>query len=386
MARAQEVPLASGTNPGTVIFGDGIPKNNPPGVLSLRAECGVLYVASDGDDVNGDGSQTNPYATLARTWTHIAANPKPLGYAVMLPGCLWEENVPLPPPNTTLWGRGLRSELRAVGGGPITWTEGGTDAGLISFRDLSVSAVITGRNGGNLNLAFYDALVTGSITRVGTLSFDGAYGYPTLTNIAILNIINSRVKNASLAFTYDSTGGTNGLATTKPHLIEGGLWGTIQYTSDDPTYELRVIGAVATQVRALQSAVIRLSATRVRSNLDSVDAASLIEFDMPVQREELSYTGSGRFRLAEIVETDPIGAGIVETNITVCVPRHEAGTRFDRIWISFDKPGFFGSYVSNTDSDVVVHVVPPPGAPAANVFVLIKPRLRCTSITMSVKP
>jgi len=375
MAAGDALPPATGTTPGVVILGEGVPKNNPPGVLALRSECGVFHVAEDGDDIAGDGSLTNPFKTLTKAFAVITANPKPGGYEVVLPGCPWEENVGIPPPGTRLRGHGQRSYLTNIGGTPLTWQEGGTDAGLITLEDLAISANLTGRDGGDFNVDVNHAWVYGSFARLGGVKFDSVAAYPALSNIHSLEVRNTRTRGASLQFTYSPSAGGNGLGPTG-HLVDGGSWGSIVYNSEDASNELVIVGATMITARADGAAVVRVRASRVTGNLVSNDGGSLIEYDQMVHRGTPSYLGSGRFSLSEILQTESYVPGFIDSNVTVCVPRHPAGTIFDRVFVNFSRAGFGYEYVSNTDSDVVIRIIPPPGpVPAFTATYLIRPRL-----------
>lgn len=375
MALGDILPPATSTTPGVVTLGGGIPKNNPPGVLSLRGECGVLYVAPDGDDVGGDGSQTNPYATLLKAFAYATANPLPGGWEVNLPGCTWEEDPPLPPPGTRLRGHGSRSILRGVGGGPIAWAEGATNAGTLYLEDVHAHLNLVGRNGGDFNLVARHGALTGAIARLGTVKLDSLGAYPTLGNILSLQVTNTQTRGVNLTVSYAPSGGVNGLG-APGHLVDGGSWGTITYNSEDNTNELHVIGAEMNVIRAEQQATIRTRASRVVQNVISNDAGTLVEYDQMIHRMTPGFLGAGRFSLSEFICSETIPANFVDSSFTVCVPKHPIGTVFDRIFVSFERAGYQYEYQSNTDSDIQVRIIPPaPNLPAVEAHFLVRPRL-----------
>lgn len=365
MAKGDAPLPASPSQTGIVQLGTGV--KQAPGLLALAPQAGILFVALSGDDTLGDGSQGNPYRTLTKAFAVMAAAPLAAGYQVHLPRLAWAEDAPLPPDRTVVVGQG---GSLAGASGPLAWTEGGSDAGVIELRDVAIQIQATGRNGGNLNLRFRNCAVSGEIVLAGTVEFDGCSAYPTLTNVNSLQILNSRAGAVNLVWATATATASNGNVSS--HTIEGGSWGLLSFTSDDVSVACLLLNLQATQIRAANLAQVKLR-NSYAPQLVSVDSSSLISADAI---EPSTYTGIGGFRLPQVAVqgTFPVSNDGSAKQVVLAVPR-QPNRILDRVTAFFPALGYQVRVDSYTETTITLTVQPPGVVAAAFPFqCLVYPR------------
>jgi hypothetical protein len=383
MAKWRALPAATTSQQGLVEAGHGIAVPSP-GTFDQVVATGQLWVDPNGNDTTGDGSSGNPFLTLTHTFAYIVAHPLTAGYDVYMPPVNWEENVALPPPNTTLVGSDQDATfLSAVGGSPLSWVQTIGQESVLEFRNMGLLASITGGNAGgsSLELLFYHAFVVGTLTLIGSITLDGS----TFFNSTFVNCGNVVITNpaagatlaadANLSFSYDPVSGTNGTFTPGLTLL-GGTWNSIAYSATATGAPLEIIGARVQNVTAQDMATIQCRATRVMGQLNAQDPSALIEYDMPSVHYTPTFAGSGSFKLAEFAIIKTLPMGFVSGNVTVPIPTSGYGSsQIPDVLGQSNLPGTIITYVSNTSATLTVYVQtnPSPAPSAFQITLLVKP-------------
>jgi hypothetical protein len=376
MAKWRSLPVASTTQQGVVQAGHGIQVPST-GTFAQAVATAQLWVDPNGNDTTGDGSFGNPWLTLSHTFTYIVANPLSNGYIVHLPPGSWEEAVPLPPSGTVLKGSDVaQSSLAGVSDVPLVWTQSVGDVRALTFRDLVLSADITGGNasGSSLALTFQRcSLSTSELTNVGSVLIDDCNPLPTFTNCGSVTIQNCAGYAAGLNLAYDPLTATNG-SFSPGLLLLGGQWGTVSYTVTESGANLEIIGARAQNVQGTGPATIQCRNTRVLGQLNA-GVGCVIEYDMPSVNNTPTFAGSGSFKMAEYIILKTISPGFTAGPVTVPIPTDAFGGNLTDVIGSSDLPGTIVTYVSNTTTTLTVFVDPgtSPTSSALHLVLLVKP-------------
>jgi hypothetical protein len=372
VSKAQALPQATSSQAGVGTQGAGLSRA-VAGVFALVPVPFTFWVHPTGSDDAGDGSQGNPYRTLGKAFAVIAAGSSTLGWVVMLPPGVWEENVGLPPPNTTLRGAGSdRTLLRGPGAAALTWTESG-NPGARALEDLALFANLTGEDGGNLPVRCTRVAPAGTFTNLARLVFDGCSSLPTLVNQGALLIRNHQTPTPpALSFTYDPVTATNGAGPLGSR-VEGGAWGAVLYEATDPGADLELVGVRATSIETRGQGIARVRSSRVVTLLRAQDASSQVEYDGPLVDELPAFTGAGVLRPASLLLRHTFLAGFVEGDVTLALPNLGGLVDASAVFTSLNKPGGEVSFVSSTATSLTLHVKPPTGAPAFQLRALVCP-------------
>jgi hypothetical protein len=276
------------------------------------------------------------------------------GYSVFLPSGAWVEDIPLPPPAARIVGQG-RSRTTLTGtAGTLAWLEAAASTGLRTFEQLTLDADVTGRDGGDLTLEFFDCAVPGTLTLIGRLLMCRCSSAYTLVNCANVHVTDPiDVSAVNLGLTYVPSAGTNGTGALLSE-IDGGTWANIDYDSEDVLVPLHVRSAwVSNSVRALTSASIKLTGSHA-AGLIANDVGTSIEYDGPVGKTAPTLIGAGTFKTAEFLLARDVAENFGTGDIAMAIPKSAIVP--DSTFISASIPGVEASFVSSTDSSVTVHV------------------------------
>ena len=375
MGKMQALLLATATQQGVLRVGAGL-HLPAPGVIDAIPSLSDLWVDSGGDDTNGNGSITSPFATLSHAFAWAVAHPLASGYTVHLPAGNWQEHVGLPPPNTCLVGEGmLRTVLSDVAGAPLVWTEGVGDPGVRYFNGLWLVADVSGRDGGNIALVAFQCRFQSTLTLLGQLTMDGCDGdYSNLVNCSNVTVSNPRsTPSTSFNLSYDPLAGTNGPGAVYNE-IRGGQWGGVQFNSQDPTVILYVLGArVSSGILAYNAANIQAISTSTPS-LTANDAASEVGYDGPVNDVSPTFHGLGTFRNAELVLKKTVPMNYGTGDVTIPVPKQASVLPLKNVFVMVDLQMVDVTWVSSTASSITLHVIPTAALhPAYELRILVKP-------------
>ena len=371
MGKFRSIPSGTSAQQGLLQVGHGL-RSPSAGLVNQVVSSGQLWVDFTGSDGTGDGSQGNPYATLAATFAFIIANPLVTGYEVRLPSGDWQETVGIPPTGTTIVGGGIRNTLLSNGvGGNLTWTQVLTPIAL-EFRNLTIKVDLSGVDLGDLRALFTSCAIVGTFTLVGESGYIGCTGLPTFVNCQTVTILSPQETVSNLSFSYDPLTATNG-SSTPGLLIQGGQWGIIAYTATDPSAPLKIVGAEVGTLDVGGLAIARCRATRVLTTLNAIAATSAIEYDLPVSVGSPIFAGFGTFKLVEFLLSKLMAPGSGEVDVLLPIPRQPTAGPIRNVYAQSDLPSTFITYVSNTDTLLTVHVKPLPGNPAYTFTLLCKP-------------
>lgn len=368
MAKMHALPLATAAQQGIAKISKGLQLESD-GVVGALRPISEIWVDPLGSDTVGDGAIGNPFQSIARAFSFILAHPLLDGYTIHLPAGSWQEDIGLPPPNTRFVGAG-ETRTRLSGVSSLAWLEGLNDAGALFFEDLTLVADISGRNGGNISVAFRNAALVGQLTLIGSLDFDACSGpsFSNLTNCSNVRIRNARTNGSTtLSLTYDPLTGTNGSGAVLNE-VDGGSWGVIQYTSTDADVPLLISNAQVAAVQAVGSATINVIGSKV-GTLHADSASCSIDYDGfsgPI------YGGLGTFSSKELLVKTTVPANFDSGDISIPIPKQSTNS-LKNLFFSSDLPGPSFSYVSSTSTSITVHVLGASSVhPAYELRVLVK--------------
>lgn len=325
--------------------------------MSCQTATGRLWVDTHGSDTDGDGSITNPFATIAKAFETIVASPIPGGYTVYLPPGEWHETVTIPPPNTRIVGAGINAtRLSNASGSSFTWQESFTDAGDLYFDDIYLNGDIRGRDGGDIALNLRWAGLK-SCSLIGFIRLEQCQipiDFDNCANVRILGQDKDCVMSAYLH--YDPSAGTNGSGCLY-HEIVGGTWNAIEYAATE-TPALFVRNVSVDTVAAHQKAVIYCenSQVGVASSADLDCVVGL--FNQAGHDSEPVCSGLGNFLHSELVMTRTVPSNYGEGDIVFVLPK-QAMPGFSSAFVSSSLPGVGTSVTAVSLGTVTVHVVPP---------------------------
>lgn len=369
MARGVIPALATVNQRGVLEVGVGLqlPTSGKVDAVRLISD---LWIDPAGNDTNGSGSISNPFATLTKAFQYISDHPLAGGYTVHLPSGVWEEAVGLPPPKTRLVGQD--TALSGPAGAMLEWGES-ADAGPRLFEGLRLSANITGRDGGDLSISAYRSSLLGTLTRIGSVLLDGcADSFSSLINCSNVTVRNP-VSDPSTVFalTYDPTEGANGSGAVYNEIV-GGLWDTVQYDSTDATVPLYVRGArvMGSLLAYREGYLIAVGSTAVA--LESVHADSHIAYDGFCNDTLPAFHGLGSFSNTQLLLKKTITQNFGSGDVVLALPK-QASSTLKNVFMSTDVPGISASWVSSTDNSVTIHLTGPLAHPAYELRILLIP-------------
>jgi hypothetical protein len=358
MAKLKFFPLATNSVKGVTSVVSGLKQATAGTIESVRAT-DTCYVSANGSDSLGDGSETNPLATLSAALTLLGSGLQ--GKTIYVgPGTF--TLVPLPSPNTFIVGAGREATTLTLPGGG--WTE--VVSGVRSFTDLTISGDISGKNGGDLTCNFLRCSIAGTHTLVGSGVYEHVSAFPAFVN-STPTILNPDLKlSPPLSFSMNSGVATNG--STPAIQVFGGNWGTITLTDAVGDKPLQ-ISAIASAVVAQNKASVEVLPNSICSSFSAQDLTSVV-LDRTPYAVGKSYTGLGKFFWAQVKLKKSMNANSGEQDVTLPIPP----------LVSFSTLSVYGqadladvdiSTVSNTSSTVTVHVKPASPTHSAYTFSLL---------------
>jgi hypothetical protein len=360
MAKLQFNPLATLVAKGITSIVSGL-KNASPGTIESVRATNSCWVAVNGDDTLGDGSISNPFATITRAVT-LLGNGTQAKVIFLGPGSFL--NSTLPVTNTTFIGCGSSNTiLTTVGGG---WSE--TSGPLhFEFVDLQFSGTFTGKNGGNFEAWFTRCQVDGTFNLVGDAKFTECALAPTLVLNNSTPTLLQTPGFSTVTISLNSGAGTNGNVASIE--IDGGVWLNITFGSVSNDKPLNVRNAVIAELVTTGLAVASIAVGTTVYSLVAQDAGSQIVDASPYYSSK-TYSGLGEFVWEQIQLTKTMPANAGETDVTLPMPRRNAATNY-KTYAATTLNGVDISYVSSTPTTITVHVKPPSPTHASYSFSIL---------------